>query len=368
MYLSDPDRGRRRRALIRDRVRSTAIRSGDAIGVASRDLSNRIQGMRAKTGNLFSRRSRTTDDQILVERVRSKVGRAVTHPHAVKVHAQNGVVILSGPIFARERSQLLEAVRSVPGVKGIDDVLQAHVHSDGVPSLQGEGRPRRLHTPVLQANWPPAWRAVAAMGGGALSAYGIRQRSAIGIAVAAFGIGLLARGIVNTQHRPVAGKPGMQDIELNKSIYIDASPETVFDIWSRYESFPQFMSNVQEVRDLGDGRSHWVVSGPAGVRIEWDASVTESDRPHVLAWSTSADAPVAHAGQVRFEPAGDGTRASVHMRYSPPAGALGHALASLFNGNPKHQVDEDLTRMKSFIESRARPQGAAQSEPAIYPS
>jgi uncharacterized membrane protein len=63
---------------------------------------------------------------------------------------------------------------------------------------------------------------------------------------------------------------------------------------------------------------------------------------------------------VHFEPSGSGTRVTVHMEYSPPAGALGHALASLFNGNPKRQMDEDLMRMKEFIETGVPPHDAAQ--------
>ena len=368
MYLSDPDRGRRRRALIRDKMVSTAHRSGGAIGVASRDLANRMQGMRAKTGRLFSRRGKATDDQHLIERVRSKVGRAVSHPHAVKVHAQDACVILSGPVFAHEKQQLLEAVRSVPGVRSIDDALQAHVQSDGVPSLQGEGRPRLLHAPILQGNWPPAWRAAATLGGGALGAYGLRQRSVLGLATAALGIGLLARGLANMQARSY-GRSGSQSIELHKTIYIDAAPETVFDAWSNYENFPQFMSNVQEVREIGDGRSHWVVNGPAGTQIEWDAVVTESERPRTLAWRTTQEAQVAHTGRVRLEPDGEGTRVHVHMTYRPPAGALGDAVATLFHGNPKNQMDEDLLRMKSRIEASAPARGVnTAAEQAIYPS
>ncbi|OWW19756.1 SRPBCC family protein [Noviherbaspirillum denitrificans] len=368
MYLSDPERGKRRRALIRDKAVHTAHLSSDAIGTASRDFANRMQGMRAKTGRLFSRRGRTTDDQQLVERVRSRVGRAVSHPHAIKVHAQDGNIILSGPVFAHEKDQLLMAVRTVSGVRGIDDALQVHTNSNGVPSLQGEGRPRRIHTPVMQSNWPPAWRAAATVGGGALSAYGLRNRSALGLAAAAVGIGLLARGLAKMQGRSSANAAS-QTVELNKTIYIEAAPEAVFDAWSDYKNFPQFMSNVQEVRDVGDGRTHWVVSGPAGMRIEWDAAVTESDRPHTLAWRTTQEAEVAHTGRVRFEPAGTGTRASVHMTYKPPAGTLGDAVATLFRGNPKHQLDEDLMRMKAHIEGGAPEKGSETiPEPVIYPS
>lgn len=368
MYLSDPDRGRRRRALVRDKFVSTAHRSTDAVGVASRDIANRMQGMRAKTVRLFSGRRKAMDDQLLVEQVRSRVGRAVSHPHAIKVHAQDGGLILSGPVFAHEKQQLLAAVRSIPGVRSIDDDLQVHSSSTGVPSLQGEGRPRQRHSALLQGNWPPAWRAVAAVGGSALGAYGLRKRSALSIAAAAVGLGLLARELGSRQGRSSSGT-GTQTVELNKTVYIDAAPEVVFDAWSDYQNFPRFMSNVKEVREIGDGRSHWVVSGPAGTQIEWDAVVAESDRPHTLAWRTTREAEVAHTGRVRFEPAGNGTRASVHMTYKPPLGSVGNAVATLFHGNPKNQLDEDLLRMKAYIEGSAPARGTdTVAEQAIYPS
>ncbi|HEY5572413.1 MAG TPA: hypothetical protein VIK64_05285, partial [Anaerolineales bacterium] len=45
-----------------------------------------------------------------------------------------------------------------------------------------------------------------------------------------------------------------------------------------------------------------------------------------------------------------GTRVTVRMSYTPPAGAVGHAVASLFGVDPKKAMDDDLVRMKSLIE------------------
>jgi uncharacterized membrane protein len=87
---------------------------------------------------------------------------------------------------------------------------------------------------------------------------------------------------------------------------------------------------------------------------------TEARSPEVLAWKTAPDASVQHMGEVRFERAGDGTRVNVHLRYRPPGGIVGHAVASLFNGDPKRQMDEDLMRMKSFVERGTPPHDAAQ--------
>jgi uncharacterized membrane protein len=45
------------------------------------------------------------------------------------------------------------------------------------------------------------------------------------------------------------------------------------------------------------------------------------------------------------------------MGYTPPAGVLGHAVASLFGSDPKHAMDEDLARLKTLLE-----QGKTSSE------
>jgi len=55
MYILDPERGRRRRAVARDKVTSAFNRTGRAISKKSRDLSNRAYGLAAETGAFFRR-------------------------------------------------------------------------------------------------------------------------------------------------------------------------------------------------------------------------------------------------------------------------------------------------------------------------
>jgi hypothetical protein len=38
------------------------------------------------------------------------------------------------------------------------------------------------------------------------------------------------------------------------------------------------------------------------------------------------------------------------MSYNPPAGAIGHAIATLFGADPKRAMDEDMLRLKSLLE------------------
>jgi uncharacterized membrane protein len=359
MYLSDPDRGRRRRAVATDKMRRLASRTGSAIDIASRDLGNRWQGLRVQAGHWFSRRrGALADDEVLVARVRKELGRAVSHPRAIKVTAQQGCVTLHGSVLAHEKQQLLDCVSAVAGISALEDHLEVHETAEHVPSLQGEGRMRNVHASVPHESWSPAMRAVATIGGGALSYYGVTRRTPASVIAAVVGLGLLTRSATNKPLNQLAGQG--QAIDLHRSIHIAASPEQVFDVWSKVENFPQFMSNVQEVRDLGDDRSHWVVRGPAGTQVEWDAVTTASVRPELLSWSSTPDSTVQQTGMVRFDPDGDGTRVTVRMSYSPPAGMVGHAAASLFNGNPKRQIEQDLARMKTYIESGVPPRGAAQ--------
>lgn len=48
------------------------------------------------------------------------------------------------------------------------------------------------------------------------------------------------------------------------------------------------------------------------------------------------------------------------MSYSPPAGVLGHGIAVLLGADPKRQMDDDLARMKEFIERGGMPLDAAR--------
>ena len=91
MYLFDPLQGRRRRALLRDRVTRIVNSSEDFLDKASRDLNNRITGMTSELESLLSREVPT--DRTLVERVRSKMGRYVSHPGAIEVTADQGRVV-----------------------------------------------------------------------------------------------------------------------------------------------------------------------------------------------------------------------------------------------------------------------------------
>jgi hypothetical protein len=154
----DPAQGRRRRALIRDKmVRGTRL-TGDALDATARDMGNRVRGIAAATrGKLWME---DVDDQRLLERVRSKLGRVCSHPHAIDVEVRDGEVTLRGVVLAHEVRDLLNAAASIRGVHSVINGLDAHETGERIPSLQGGGRVAGSRFDVLQANWAPATRAM----------------------------------------------------------------------------------------------------------------------------------------------------------------------------------------------------------------
>lgn len=156
MYFLDPGQGRRRRALVRDKLVRAARVSGDAAKATRRDLTNRASGAAALARGVLRRRP--VDDQVLLERVRARLGRVVSHPRAIDVGVAEGVVTLRGPILAREGSRLLRAVERVRGVRDIVNALEEHQSAANVPSLQGGSTPPGLRAAFLHGQWSPTTR------------------------------------------------------------------------------------------------------------------------------------------------------------------------------------------------------------------
>ena len=140
MYVFDPDRGKGRRAAIRDKVDSAAHQIGDAAEKMGRDISNRAQGVMAETKSLF-RQSQVSDD-VLVERVRSRFGRLPVDIGGFEVLAHDGIVTLRGQIGgADEVPKVLRAARFVRGVRAVDNHLTTGPRQEATPPISSEPQP-----------------------------------------------------------------------------------------------------------------------------------------------------------------------------------------------------------------------------------
>jgi uncharacterized membrane protein len=292
------------------------------------------------------------DDEVMHERIRSAIGRVVSHPGAIAVSVSEGRVTLRGHALTDEVDELIRQVERVRGVREVDNEVETHRTTNGVPDLQGSGRAREQRPELLQENWAPATRLVAGSLGSLMVLQGLRSKGVARSTLTAAGVGILARAATNlSSSRLVGAGAGRRAIDIQKTIRVAAPIESVWDLWNNFEQFPRFMSHLREVRRHSDDVSHWVAKGPAGVPVEWDAIVTERVPHEVIAWESVPGSVVQSAGRVRFQPTADGgTEIDIKMSYNPPGGALGHAVAALFGTDPKRAMDEDMVRFKSLLE------------------
>lgn len=153
MYVLDPERGKRRRALVRDKAVRMVNRTSDRLGARSRDWRNRARGVTAQVKSVT--RHETVENSVLEERVRAELGRAVSNPGAIEVTALGGNVTLSGAVLTSELDDLLSAVRGVPGVVDVENRLETYASAGENPALEGARAPRSRKKRVLD-RWEPA--------------------------------------------------------------------------------------------------------------------------------------------------------------------------------------------------------------------
>lgn len=134
-YFLDPEQGRRRRAIARDKVASGMHQAAGRGQALAQDLRHRSRGLVAGMRQRLAREP--VADETLAERVRAGIGRAVSHPGSIEVQVSQGEVTLTGPVLASEAPGLLRAARSVPGVERVIDRLEARAEPGNIPGLQG---------------------------------------------------------------------------------------------------------------------------------------------------------------------------------------------------------------------------------------
>lgn len=361
MYLFDPVAGARRRSVIRGKMTRALNNMCSGVDKTFQYAAGQFQGMFYEARNLF--RADQASDETLVARVRAAMGRVVSHPKAIDVMAHEGVVILSGQVLADELPGLLQAVNGVRGVERVEDVLQVHTSAENIPDFQGQRRRRGWRFALMQENWSPTMRAGAVIAGSALGAWAAQRRDLLGIPLGVVGLALVLRGATNTPAKRMVGLgAGRRAVDVQKTITIKAPLEGVFCFFSNYENFPYFMSNIVEVRDAGNGRSYWAVKGPAGVVVRWDAQLTRFVPNELIAWKSVAGSTVANAGMIQFQPTDEGsTRVDIKLSYNPPGGAIGHAIAKVFGADPKSEMDQDLLRAKTLLETGQPAHDAAKA-------
>lgn len=145
---------------------------------------------------------------------------------------------------------------------------------------------------------------------------------------------------------------------VEKSITVNVPVHAAYNQWTQFESFPQFMEGVKEVRQQDDTHLHWKAE-IGGKHEEWDAEITEQVPDRKIAWRSISGAP--NAGMVMFQPMSEGsTQVKLQLEAEPQSTTekVGGAIGVL-----DRQVKSDLDKFKAFIEKRGgAPTGAWRGE------
>ena len=201
-----------------------------------------------------------------------------------------------------------------------------------------------------------------ALGAGALLLLiGASRRSVLGTCLAVSSAPLLYRGITGRWPEMLNSQPdstktalaGGRGIHVRESVRLQVPLADAYQFWRRLENLPTFMTHLDRVSELADGRSHWIAGGPGGLSVEWDAEIINEEADKLIAWRSLPGSDIASAGSVTFDTVrgGKSTQVSVHLQYAPPAGKTGALVASLFGREPSQTVREDLRHFKQLLET-----------------
>jgi uncharacterized membrane protein len=132
---------------------------------------------------------------------------------------------------------------------------------------------------------------------------------------------------------------------VTESIDVDVPISVAYNQWTQFETFPQFLDYVQQINQLDDTHTRWVVK-VAGHEREFDATITEQHPDERVAWRADDGT---HAGVVTFHRLGEAsTRVTVQLEWEPENATekVGSAL-----GFDDRAVKKDLDNFKTFIEN-----------------
>jgi uncharacterized membrane protein len=357
MYLFDPRSGTRRRALMRDQLISAVRRGRKGLVATWRDARNRGQGFVTEACMLL--KDKPVRDEILIERVRASLGGMVRHSSSIALTAENGRIVLRGPLVSDEVDRVIVGVSRVRGVKAVVNELETHDKPSDMPGFQKDAGYIQSGSQfeLLQENWSPTARMSVGMIGGALVAFGMLRRDIPGTASVLLGAAALTRASLNMPWKRITGvAAGHRAVDINKTARIAAPLDRVFSFWAKYADFPKYTTHVREVLEQGEGRSRWTAVGPGGIAISWNAVITRFVPNQELAWRTEPDSVVQHVGTLKFKDNRDGTTSlHFHMSYNPPLGAIGHGMATTIGADLKTLLEEDLIRIKTVLEEKTIP-------------
>ncbi len=141
MYVFDEHRGAKRRATARDKLVHAGHLLGHNINKHGRDLVNRATGALAELRSSLRDRGRTFSDDQLISRVRAQLGHVSSHSSLLDIRAEDGFVIVRGPVMRSEIQKIRERLRKIRGVREYRLDVEPHESLEHVWGARGGAQP-----------------------------------------------------------------------------------------------------------------------------------------------------------------------------------------------------------------------------------
>lgn len=159
--------------------------------------------------------------------------------------------------------------------------------------------------------------------------------------------GAIAPGVMRWLRRAGTSR---RSVDLRMTVVVERPVHDVFEFCRDFENFPSIVDVLVEVEDFQDGRSHWVVKGPNGQAIEWDATVTKYVPNSVIAWQSVPGSAVHAGGLMRFAPLSENeTRVDLSLTYRPGKTGLSEALRALVSPANNNRLRTELVQASQTL-------------------
>jgi hypothetical protein len=149
---------------------------------------------------------------------------------------------------------------------------------------------------------------------------------------------------------------------VQQSIDLRVPVHTVYNQLTQFEDYPQFMEEVQAVKQLDDTHLHWTTT-MSNRPAEWDAEITEQEPDRCIAWHNTSGPT--NSARVEVQPLGeDSSRVTFTFQSEPqqvPGATVGNSEEDI-----ARRLQTDLARLKDFVERRGSETGASTAQTASY--
>jgi uncharacterized membrane protein len=143
----------------------------------------------------------------------------------------------------------------------------------------------------------------------------------------------------------------IQDISIQKEIFIECSPKEIFNYWRNFDNLPQILDFLENMLVLDQTHSRWTakIYSDMDEKEIWDVEITRERKSSLIEWHSEQNPDLLHEGAVRFASVNSGTKLQLNLRFFFPP--LHDSHPDMLGNDFENRIEEDLRRFKLAVEA-----------------